>query len=546
MRAPVHRPSWSTVTTGQSAAPRAEPGAAATGGERVARPRLLDVIALAVGAVILRIPAYFAPMNLGYDDGGYGLAAIAMREGYDPFRDIFSSQGPLFLPLLRLADLVGFQTQNSPRILPVLAGAVATVAVYFAGLEIMDRGRAILAAALTGSSGVLLWTTGPITSDGTAAAIAISTVAVALAYRRRPATVTAIVIAVLAGSAFSVKNLLVTPALVIAWLLVVSRKRVLDALLVPLGALAVLLVASAPWGFKDVYSNSIEYHLHKTGEGNRGGNLSKLVTTYLRRSTILVALGVVALLTAIIRRLRGRTEHADAAAGAPPAKPDRWERWFGGSRFLWWWAALVVVVLLAQDPMFRNHLAALVAPFALLVARYRPSWKVVAVVVVVTIPFQASQLRELLTPKDYSGDAAVVVDALRKLPPGAWALSDEPGFTWRAGKATAPFWVDPSVLRIESDIKDINITEAKLLEAAANPRQCAVVVWARVRFGRFATLPQGLERLGYRQVADFGDRRGLWLREQCRPEGGQAGRPAPGAAPAGRTTAAAAPGRSPG
>ena len=163
-----------------------------------------------------------------------------MREGYEPFRDIFSSQGPLFLPLVRLADLAGFETLDAPRLLPVLAGAVTTVAVYFAGRELMDRGRALLAAALTGSSGVLLWTTGPLTSDGTAAAISVSAVAVALVYRRRPSTLIAIAIAVLAGSAFSVKNLLVTPALLIAWVLVLSRRRILDAVLVPLGALAVL------------------------------------------------------------------------------------------------------------------------------------------------------------------------------------------------------------------------------------------------------------------------------------------------------------------
>jgi 4-amino-4-deoxy-L-arabinose transferase-like glycosyltransferase len=410
MRAPVHRPSWSTVTTGQPAATGTGRRRVATGAERVARPHLWDVVALAVGAVILRIPAYLAPMNLGYDDGGYGLAAIAMRQGYDPFRDIFSSQGPLFLPLLRVADLVGFQTFDAPRILPVVAGVVATVAVYFAGLEIMDRGRAILAAALTGSSGVLLWTTGPITSDGTAAAIAICTVTVALVYRRRPSTLTAVVIAILAGSAFSVKNLLVTPALVIAWLLVVSRKRILDAVLVPLGAVAVLLASSLPWGLHDVWTNSIQYHLDKTGEGNRDGNPGKLVTTYLRWSTILVALGAVALVAAVIRRLRGRDPDGD---GTERPGADRWARWFGGSRFLWWWAGLVLVVLLAQDPMFRNHLAALVAPFALLVARYRPSWRTVAVVVVVTIPFQASQLRELLSPEDYMGDAAIVVYALR-------------------------------------------------------------------------------------------------------------------------------------
>ncbi len=172
MRAPVHRPSWSTVITTETG-----PSQAVRNGAR--RSRWIDVTLLALGAILLRIPAYFAPTQLGYDDGGYGIAAIAMRQGYDPFRDIFSSQGPLFLPLVHLADLAGFQTLDAPRLLAVLAGAVTTVAVYFCGRELMDRGRAILAAALAGSSGVLLWTTGPLTSDGVGAAISVSAVAVA-------------------------------------------------------------------------------------------------------------------------------------------------------------------------------------------------------------------------------------------------------------------------------------------------------------------------------------------------------------------------------
>ena len=148
----------------------------------------------------------------------------------------------------------------------------------------------------------------------------------------------------------------------------------------------------------------------------------------------------------------------------------------------------MLVVLLVQDPMFRNHLAALVAPLSLIVARFRPSWRAVAITAILTIPFQAWQLHELLVPADYSGDEATVVDHLRALPDGAWALSDEPGFIWRAGKGTDPFFVDPSVLRIHSPVKEIAITEDRLVEAAANPRQCAVVVWAPVRFGSFPDL----------------------------------------------------------
>lgn len=485
------------------------------------RTRGLDILALGLGAILLRIPSLLASANLGYDDGGYGVAAIAMRQGYEPFRDIFSSQGPLFLPLVHLADLAGFETLNAPRLLAVLAGAVTSIAVYCAGRELMDRGRALLAGALTATSGILLWTTGPLTSDGTAAAISVSAVAVALVYRRRPSTAIAIAVAVLAGSAFSVKNLLVTPALLIAWVLVLSRRRILDAVLVPLGAFAVLVLASAPWGFTDVYRQSIQYHLDKTGEGNRGGNASKLVTTYWGRSTFVVALGVVGLATNVVNRLRGsRPRPPDHPISAHSGEGDLRESGLtGGSRILWWWTGLVLVVLLLQDPMFRNHLAALVAPLSLLVARYRPSWRVVAITAILTIPYQASQLHDLLVPGDYSGDAAIVVNHLRALPDGAWALSDEPGFIWRAGKGTDPFYVDPSVLRIHSRVKDIAITEDRLVHSAANPRQCAFVIWAPVRFGSFPDLPARLEQLGYQRVEDFGHRRGVWIKPNCHPQG---------------------------
>jgi 4-amino-4-deoxy-L-arabinose transferase-like glycosyltransferase len=515
------------VTTVEQGLPRE--GAAVAG-----RPRWIDVLALALGAIVLRIPALFAPTNLGYDDGGYGLAAVAMREGFEPFRDIFSSQGPLFLPLVHVADLVGFETMNAPRLLSVFAGAVVTVAVYFAGLELMDRGRALLAGALAGSSGILLWTTGPLTSDGTAAALATSTVAVALVYRRRPSTGLAIVITVLAGGAISVKHLLVGPALLVAWLLVLSARRVVDAVLVPVGAAVVFGLFAAPWGFADVYHDAIQYHLEKTGEGNRGGNLSKLVTTYLRRSTFLVVLGLVALVGGLWHRFGARRGPQGDPFAPRNEREPRLERLTGGTRILWWWAGFVLVVLLTQDPMFRNHLTALVAPFALLVARFRPSWRAVAITAIVTLPIQAWQLRPLLLPESYEGRAAVVVETLRALPEDAWALSDEPGFVWRAGKATDPFFVDPSVLRIDSPVPEIEITLDRLVEAAANPRQCAVVAWSPVRFGRFARLSDRLAALGYEQTEDFGRGRGIWVRPRCQPDRGD------------RASAGAGPGRSPG
>lgn len=471
-----------------------------------------DALLLALGALLVRLPAYFAPTNLGYDDGGYGLAAIAMREGYQPYRDIFSSQGPLFLPLVHLADLLGLQTLDAPRLLAVTAGMVSTVAVYVAGSELLDRGRALLAGALTATSGVLLWTTGPITGDGPAAAFATSAVAVALAYRRSPTRAKAVAVGLLIGAAVAVKSLLVGPAILVAWLLVLQRRRIVDVVVVPVLAFALLVLVSIPWGIGNVVHDNIQYHLDKTGDRRPGANALKLVTTFFRRDTPLLAIGAVGAVALVVTRLRGRTTNPETA---PPARrPPLLDRLLDGTRILWWWAGSVVVVLLLQDPMFRNHLAALVAPLALLVATIRPSWPLVAVAWAVTLPFQVVQLQPLLYPHDYRGHDAVVVERLRALPPDAWVLTDEPGPVWRSDLATDPFFVDPSELRtLPGQGASIAITEDRLVEAAAQARVCAVVVNSDRRFGSFTDLPERLVELGYEQVASFGGTRGVYVRD---------------------------------
>lgn len=477
-----------------------------------------DATLLALLALVVRIPAMFAPTQLGYDDGGYGLAAVAMRQGYEPFRDIFSPQGPLFLPLVHVADLVGLQHRNSPRLLTVAAGIAVTLAVYSIGRQTTDRGRALLAAGIAACSGVLLWTTGPLTGDGPGAAFATWAVAVAFAYRRRPSWPRVIGVTVLAGCAVATKSLLVGPALLVAWALVVSRKRWLHAAVVPVGALAIVGALALPWGVDHVLNDYVRYHLDKTSNRKPGVNFTKLWHTFLRRDTFLTILGASAIVSAVVTAVLHR-RRATAEAREPDADRARW--WAPPAGFLWAWAAVALVVLLLQDPMFRNHLAALVAPAALLVARYRPDWRIVAVVGLVTLPIQASFLQPVLWPHDYSGPTELIVDSLRRLPPDAWAISDEPGLVWRAGRGTDPNYVDSSVLRIDSHVQAIRITEARVLKAAANPKVCAVVITSEERFGSFAGLPTGLLKLGYDQTVDQGDGLGLYLRPGCDPGAGR-------------------------
>ena len=76
----------------------------------------IDAAVLAAIAVLLRLPAFLSSRHLTYDDGFFGLSAVEMRHGVVPFRDLFSPQGPLHLPLLYIADLLGLRThERAPR-----------------------------------------------------------------------------------------------------------------------------------------------------------------------------------------------------------------------------------------------------------------------------------------------------------------------------------------------------------------------------------------------------------------------------------------------
>ena len=141
----------------------------------------IDALVLAVVAVVLRLPAFFAD----------AIARVRRRRAtrrrrsrcataLQPFRDIFSSQGPVFLPLVWVADLLGFRTLDAPRLLTVAAGVLLTIAVYSCARRVTTRGHALLAAGLVTTSGSVLWVTGPVNADGPSLALSVLAIAFAL------------------------------------------------------------------------------------------------------------------------------------------------------------------------------------------------------------------------------------------------------------------------------------------------------------------------------------------------------------------------------
>jgi hypothetical protein len=451
-----------------------------------------DLLVLVGIGVVLRLPAVLAPRHLTFDDGNFGMSAIAMRHGGVPFRDVFSSQGPLFLPLVWLADVIGLRTLNAPRLLSLAAGVALIIIVYRAALEISNRTSARVAAALVVATGSSLAVTGPLAADGPAMALGAGAVYLALLYRRRPSTARALAIGVVLGGAIMVKAL-VLPAAIPVGLILLAGRRPLDWVISVAGAVSMGLFWSLLWGWSDVWDQSVTYHLDAPGGSDPVDNLIKVVNVLITRDTVLLAGLGVALFAAWRSDRLGENRQIKL--------------------LLWTWLAAMFALLVIEHPLWRPHVSELVAPGVLLVAAYRPPWKPVVVLCALLLPLHLGYAHELLWPGDYSGDEAEVVERIRDLPEGAQAISDEAGQVWRAGRTTPPDMVDSSILRIDSG----RITTDSLTAEASRPEVCMVVVWAEgpERFGHLEGLAESLAEEGYQPVLRFEEPRVVYERTDC-------------------------------
>jgi hypothetical protein len=492
------------------------------------RELALDLGLLTLATILLRIPAYLAVRHLTFDDGVYGASAMAMRHGGIPFRDVFSSQGPLFLPLVRLADLIGLQTLNAPRLLAVASGVVLVLGVYACGREVGDRTGALLAAGLTATAGSVLWVTGPLASDGPALAFSVLALWQALRYRRSPGLGRAAIIGIAAGAALSVKFMAAPVLVPVAWLLLeplLDRSEgssvdhppdrspvttaVLGVVVAGVAAGVVFLLPSLAYGLSKVWDQSVHYHTQVAGARQPLHNLSKILGTLFTRDLVLMVFAALAAGAFLLGQVRPSTTPEPAGL----AERRSWWRHPSSHLLLWAWLTATVLLLLWTHPLWRPHVSGLVPALALLVGAYRPPTKAIVVTAVLLVPVGIWRVSDYVRPTGLSPAARYVNDTLQQLPAGAQAISDDPGLVWRAGRQTPDDLVDTSLLRIQSG----RITSESLARAAADNSVCAVVVWSGARFGSFTDLSSRLAAAGYQLDRGFGGPRALYLRRGCNP-----------------------------
>jgi Dolichyl-phosphate-mannose-protein mannosyltransferase len=465
----------------------------------------LDATILAVAAIVIRLPAFFVDRSLVFDDGVFASSALAMRAGEVPFRDIFSSQGPVFPPLLWVADLVGFRTMDAPRVLSVAAGVLLTVSVYACARRLTTRANALLAAGLVTTSGSVLWVTVPVNADGPSLALSVLAVAFALRYRDDPRVVNALWVGLAAGAAVSIKALSV-PAVVIAGLIVLlSHRRFRDAAVAAGVAVAVYVVAALPFGIGRVWDQSYVYHQDSHRANTHTGAISKIFDTVWDRDLLvmiaLVLAGIAFLVRFVVRRRAGQPgDHALVVVVTG----------------LVLWSLLVVALLVWEPAMWRAHIAHLIPPLALLAALRPAPWSVLAIAGLVAAAFFVSNNRSILWPDGYTGHDAALVHHLERFPSDALFISDDPGWVWRSGHRPPGAFADTSFQRIDQG----QITKRSLVTAAATDDVCGVISSSPLHFKRFHGLGDALAVEGY-EPAHFGPHLTLFERTtgRCAPQG---------------------------
>ena len=424
--------------------------------------RLAPVGAVAV-AVLLRIPSLISPANITFDEGVYAASVRAMRSGAKPFIDIFSSQGPLFLPLLRVADVVGFGWNPAPRLAMLAAAVALTVAVYVLARGYASPPLAAGCAGLVAVSGTVLYAAAPMQSDGIALAFGVLGILAAL---RAPAAWAPWLAGALLGAGVAVKSLHLIPCVIVVAAVLLSQRRWMAAVAAAATGAVVVLAASASWGFDRVWDQYVVFHVNVPATGGAVDRIAHVARSLVRYDGALLLAVAAAVVTTLTR-------------SEQPA-PSRQEnpRWLP----LVWLATTVVVLIAAAtlEPGFTRAVAFFIPPLALVVAQLRPDPRLVIALVAVAIPLQLG-FNPVADTQRPDGLDARVIEVLTEMPAGALVVTDEPGLAWQAHRDMPAGLTDPSYARIAAGY----LTADDLVAALRQPEVCAYMDWSG-RFRAFA------------------------------------------------------------
>ena len=308
-------------------------------------------ILLALLTTLMRLPYFLAKYTLGVDDGIYAMSAKHVAKGSIPFREVFSSQGAWFIDIIALPMRIFGYSHQASRVIPVLAGIVIVITSFKIAKRYMSPNIAFFCALTVGLSGTLSRTTSAITSDGLVIAFALLCILYSFKLVENPTMLNTALLGIFLGLGCSVKSIFMVPTIIF---IIYSTYRVSYNKRIIAGIISIVffVIPFLVYGFKNVWNQSIAYHLEKDESLSVASNLKKMLTTFTSLDILAVVL-VLALLALIFLN----------KSKAPNINIK--------SKYLLYAFIIQVLstflLLTIQSPLFRNHLAILVPTSIILI-----------------------------------------------------------------------------------------------------------------------------------------------------------------------------------
>lgn len=427
---------------------------------------LWQVGAIAVIAGLFRTPIWLERIHQTFDEGVYLASNDLVANGLQPFRDVFSSQGPLFLPMLRASQWVSFEDPRGARTLMVMAAIGFAVGFYFVARAFVTPVQALLLSLMVATSGVGVLAAGPIQSDGLALAFGIGAIAFLLAGRQ---TWHPFAAGVFLGAALAVKSLHVFPIVLVVVAVLVTRRFWKDIVSSVAATLGTVLLVSVPFGLDRVWDQYVLFHLAKDNTLDVIENVSDGARALWGLDPGVVVLSAALLVSMLIKSRRGA--HETPRPGGPRWLPPMWLAA----------TVLLLAVFTPVGPGFSRALVFLIPPLLLTTAAISRVWIPVLVVLVVAAASWQLATFDLARGFGASPEKQAIVAVLGQLPAEAYVVSDDPGIIWASGRLSHPSTVDPSYARFDTGY----LTPADVDRALDDPQTCAFVATS----GRFEARP---------------------------------------------------------
>ena len=494
-----------------------------------ARPWLLFALLGLVGLAALALRLHHLHRYvIRSDEGVYLESLMLMERGYLPFRDFFSSQGPLFLPILFPFSLLGGVL--GPRLGVALFAILGLLAVAALGRRLGGGIGAIVALLLAALSPNLLYVSRLTLAEAPSAGLAAVAVWIST---RAPSRIWLCVAAMLLAVALLIKPLAAPAGFAMLALAIDARapQRQWRALGIDLGlmlaaAALVVLLASVPFGIAAVRDQFIDFHIEVTRVEQRGravggwDNVAVALPELLDEGAGLYLMAAAGLLVALISR---RALALGVTLWLLGTIAMLWVYVPFYDRFLIFLFPPLALLAATGCASLRlsNRWASLLGPTPAILPAEAPggfSWRrvLMAFVLVAGLAYLVSLPRvvaqDLIVARSpweplRLAEYQAAVDLAAMTAPDEYVVTDNHSIAFMAGRIVPPSLVDLSEARVT-----IGSIEADEVLQALDEYQVNVVVWwSDDRFGKLGGFERPFRRV-FDQAREYDGERSLFVR----------------------------------